>query len=267
MGVRGAYVLREPLRGCACRLGAELEGFPAAAIRASTDSAARRRRHVEIATSSAYSLLLYSDLDAVDAIVGGGASRFGQRVVPEVVGHLESMLESGELADVVLVCAGDLEVQGHGVVLLSVPYLCAAIRELRHKRLDDSELMTVQLPDCEQAAVRSALRFTYSGNSRVRGLGSLVSSLGLRERGLGFAVYKCDSDWVIRAGRRLCLEGHVCFRSEVDASTAHLLLASPIPHQGSMTRRKPSRRLSTFCAAPPRYNWCRSCAPAPAPSK
>lgn len=75
------------------------------------------------------------------------------------------MLESGELADVVLVCAGDLEVQGHGVVLLSVPYLCAAIRELRHKRVDDSELMTVNLPDCEQEAVRSALRFTYSGES------------------------------------------------------------------------------------------------------
>jgi hypothetical protein len=121
-------------------------------------------RHVEIATSGAYSLLLYSDLDAVDVIVGsGGASRFGQRVVPEVVGHLESMLESTELADVVLVCAGGAEVQGHGVVLLSVPYLCTAIRELRHKRIDDSEIMTVNLPDCEDEAVRSALRFTYSG--------------------------------------------------------------------------------------------------------
>jgi hypothetical protein len=48
-------------------------------------------------------------------------------------------------------------------VLLSVPYLCTAIRELRHKRIDDSEIMTVNLPDCEDEAVRSALRFTYSG--------------------------------------------------------------------------------------------------------
>jgi hypothetical protein len=40
----------------------------------------------------------------------------------------------------------------HAVVLLSVPYLCTAIRELRHKRMDDSELMTVQLTECHAGA-------------------------------------------------------------------------------------------------------------------
>ncbi len=38
------------------------------------------------------------------------------------------------------------------MVLLSVPYLCTAIRELRHKRMDDSELMTVQLTECHAGA-------------------------------------------------------------------------------------------------------------------
>ena len=68
-----------------------------------------------------------------------------------------------ELADVILVGKDKLEVQGHAVVLLSVPFLCTAIRELRHKRMDDSDIMTVNLPDCEQDAIRAALAFAYSG--------------------------------------------------------------------------------------------------------
>mmetsp|Transcript_80705 Transcript_80705/g.130798 ORF Transcript_80705/g.130798 Transcript_80705/m.130798 type:complete len:902 (-) Transcript_80705:41-2746(-) len=115
--------------------------------------------HVQIATCSSYSLLLYSDVDGVDRAVGAGS----QRMVPEVVGHLESMLGSGELADVVLVGEEGLEVQAHAVVLLSVPFLSTVIRELRHKRVDDSEIITVRLPLCEQDAIRSALRFVYSG--------------------------------------------------------------------------------------------------------
>jgi hypothetical protein len=114
--------------------------------------------HVQMAASSAYSLLLYSDLDSVDQ-----GTSFGQRMVPEVVGHMEAMLESAELADVVLIGARGLQVKGHAVILLSVPYLCTAIRELRHKRMDDTEPMTVELPECEQDAIRCSLRFAYSG--------------------------------------------------------------------------------------------------------
>ena len=84
-------------------------------------------------------------------------------MVPEVVGHMEAMLESAELADVVLIGARGLQVKGHAVILLSVPYLCTAIRELRHKRMDDTEPMTVELSDCEQDAIRTSLRFAYSG--------------------------------------------------------------------------------------------------------
>jgi hypothetical protein len=54
-------------------------------------------------------------------------------------------------------------VPGHAVVLLSVPFLCDAIREQRHKRIDDSEILTIPLPECTAEAVRAALRFAYSG--------------------------------------------------------------------------------------------------------
>ena len=90
-----------------------------------------------------------------------------------------------------------LYMQGHAVILLSVPYLCTAIRELRHKRIDDGELMTVELPDCEQDAIRASLRFAYSGmrqtgfqsgrersSVRVR-KASLKNRRGARERGRG----------------------------------------------------------------------------------
>ena len=62
-----------------------------------------------------------------------------------------------------LVTAEGIEVQAHAVVLLAVPYLSDAIRELRHKRLDDSELMTIAVPELRADAVRAALRFAYSG--------------------------------------------------------------------------------------------------------
>lgn len=119
--------------------------------------------HVEISTCASYSLLLYSALDAPDGSAMPSVGSGGGSLVPEVVGHLEAMLESAELADVVLVTAEGIEVQAHAVVLLAVPYLSDAIRELRHKRLDDSELMTIAVPELRADAVRAALRFAYSG--------------------------------------------------------------------------------------------------------
>ena len=56
---------------------------------------------------------------------------FGQRMVPEVVGHMEAMLESAELADVILVGARGLQVQvGERASKRHLPVMCHVDRSM-----------------------------------------------------------------------------------------------------------------------------------------
>ena len=51
----------------------------------------------------------YTDTDPITSTFGASLSHGASRgIVPEVVGHLEAMLESGELSDVVIVAADGL---------------------------------------------------------------------------------------------------------------------------------------------------------------
>uniref|UniRef100_A0A7S4NPQ6 BTB domain-containing protein n=1 Tax=Guillardia theta TaxID=55529 RepID=A0A7S4NPQ6_GUITH len=109
--------------------------------------------HVTIATSSTFTLLLYSQLDNLD---------LQPWQTPPLLLHLERTLVTKELCDVLLVGSDGEEVEAHAVILLSVPHLEPAIRAAPPAAQEDGRTRIV-LKDCDASSLRRALKFVYSG--------------------------------------------------------------------------------------------------------